>query len=149
MGELVFAGVADGAVALGAEEDGAGPEGARDRVEGLGQAGFLAGCGLVLEERAGMVRGLDDPREHDAGLLVAVARAEEATAAVHGREDHRAVVRRGLGERDAYAAGGLRHAFLEAVRHGEDGDFLRQGALLPELRDGAHGEGRHLLRQLR
>ena len=41
MGGLVFTGVADGAVALGAEEDGAGPEGARDRVEGLGQAASL------------------------------------------------------------------------------------------------------------
>ena len=52
MGRLVLTGVADGSVALGAEEDGAGPEGARDRVEGLGQAGFLAGRDLVLEEGA-------------------------------------------------------------------------------------------------
>ena len=124
MGGLVLAGVADGAVALGAEEDGAGPEGAGDRVERLGQARFLAGRGLVLEERAGVVCGLDDPREHHAGLLVAEARAEEAAAAFHRREDHRAVVCRGVGEGDAYTARRLRSIVLEPVRHGEDGQFL-------------------------
>ena len=76
MGGLVLAGVADDAVALGAEEDGAGTEGAGDAVDALGQAGLLVGGRLVLEERTRMVRGLDDPREHDAGLLVAVARAK-------------------------------------------------------------------------
>lgn len=149
MGRLVFPGVADGAVALGAEEDGAGPESAGDRVEGLGQARLLAGRGLVLEERAGVVRGLDDPREHHAGFLVAEALAEEPAAAFHRREDHRAVVRRGVSEGHAHAAGRLRRIVLEAVRHREDGDFLGQGALLPELPDGAHGESRDLLGQLR
>ena len=149
VGGLMLAGVADGAVALGAEEDGAGPEGAGDRVQGLGQSGFLAGRGHVLEEGAGMVRGLDDPREHHAGFLVAEARAEEPAAAFHRREDHRAVVRRSVREGHANAARRLRGIVLEPVRHGENGQLLGQGALLPELGDRAHSKGRHLFGQFR
>ena len=149
MGGLVLPGVADGAVTLGAEEDGAGPEGAGDRVKGFGQAGFLVGRFHVLEQGPGVVPGLEDFREDDTGFLVAETLPEKPPAAVHGRENHRAVVRRGFGEGDTHAAGGLGCIVLEAVRHGEDGDFLGQGRLLAEFGDGADGEGRHLLGQFR
>ena len=119
-----------------------------DRIDRRGESGFPFGGGDIVEKRWRKSFFLNEFRDHDAGLLVGKARPVELPAGRECGEQEGPVVGRRLGEGEADAAAGLGGILPEAVRHREDGDFLREGMLPPELADGRFGEVRDLLREL-